>query len=408
MNILFVSTDYPKRGQPTTGFPNYLYRVSLSLIQLGHKPMILAASDRDDYRVEQGIEIRTVKIRTYHSYASQALNYISQAVKVGHELNKKIADMLKKIHIDIIQFTSLYGIALFYHEDVPSVLRLSSYSKTAFSSYQTYSPGTVKVIALMERLSAKRCNAIFSPCKKNADAFGSDCRRSVKVIETPFVNDVEEYDNQYLDCHIKGKKYALFFGTLYAEKGILVIAEILEKFLGDHPDYFFVFIGDAGRINGVSPAQILYKKAGKNADRIIISAALGHRQLYPVIRQADFVVLPSFMENLSNACIEAMYFEKVVIGTDGASFEQLITHGRNGLLCRIGDSQDLLGKMQTAVSMSEEDKSKMGRLARRRIDKLGPKYAVAELVRFYTYVIENYQCRKGCIGKRLWNGMRKW
>ena len=41
MNILFVSTDYPERGQPTTGFPNYLYRVSLSLIQLGHKPIIL-------------------------------------------------------------------------------------------------------------------------------------------------------------------------------------------------------------------------------------------------------------------------------------------------------------------------------------------------------------------------------
>lgn len=399
MNILFVSTDYPKRGRPTTGFPNYLYRVSLALVQLGHKPIILAAGEWDDYRVEQGIEIWTVGVRIYRNYKSPAWNYVLYALRTGYSLNSKIKDLLKQTDIDIIQFTSLYGIALFYHENVPSVLRLSSYARTAFSSYQTYSPTTVKLIAFIEKLSSKKCNAIFSPSKNNAIAFGNDCHRSVKVIESPFLNDVKEYDYEYFDSYLKEKKYVLFFGTLYAEKGILVIAEILGKFLEDNPDYFFVFIGNAGSICGQSPIQILHEKAGKNADRIIISNALGHRQLYPVIRNADFVVLPSLMENLSNACIEAMFFERVVIGTDGASFEQLIVHGKNGLLCRIGDAQDLLDKMQTAVSMSEADKLKMGKWAKRRIDKLKPEKVVVKLVQLYTYVIENHKYRKNCIRK---------
>ncbi len=405
MNILFVSTDYPKRGHPTTGFPNYLYRVSLSLIQLGHKPIILAAGDWDDYRMEHGIEIRTVGIRIYHRYKSSALNYMSQALRIGYELNQAIKDILKQKDIDLIQFTSLYGTALFYHENAPAVLRLSSYAKTAFSSYQTYSPRVVKIIALMERLSSKKCNAIFSPCQNNAAVFGYDCRRSITVIETPFINDVEEYDFQYYDKHLKGKKFVLFFGTLYAEKGILVIAEILEKFLKENPDYYFAFIGDADSINGKNMAQILLEKAGKYADKIILSNALPHKQLYPVIQKSDFVVLPSLMENLSNACIEAMYFERVVIGTDGASFEQLIIHGRSGLLCEIGNSRDLLDKMQIVVSMSEAEKLKMGKLARRRIGKLRPEYAVAKLVRFYTYVIENHNCKKG---DRLCNTIKKW
>lgn len=391
MNILFVSTDYPRRGQPTTGFPNYLYRVSLALIQLGHKPIILAAGEWNDYRVEQGIEIWTVEVRIYHNYKSPAKNYILRALRTGYLLNQKVKGLLKQRNIDIIQFTSLYGIAMFYHEDVPAVLRLSSYAKTAFSSYQTYSPTVVKIIAFIEKISSKRCNTIFSPSRNNAIVFGNDCHRSVKVIETPFVKDVEEYDDQYFDRYLKGKKYALFFGTLYAEKGILVIAEILEKFLENNPDYFFVFIGNAGSIRGESPIEVLQKKAGKNAHRIIISNALGHRLLYPVICKAEFVVLPSLMENLSNACIEAMYFERVVIGTDGASFEQLIVHGKNGLLCRIGDSQDLLDKMQTAATMSEADKLQMGKLAKRRIDRLKPEYAAARLVRLYTYVIENHK-----------------
>ena len=393
MNVLFVATDYPKRGEPTTGFPNYLYRVSLSLIQLGHKPIILAVGGWDSHRTERGIEIWTVGVRTYHNCKSQSLKFASSALQIGYALNRKITELLKKVHIDIIQFTSLYGSALLYHGKVPAVLRLSSYAKTAFSSYQTHSADTVRMMALIERASSYRCNAIFAPCKKNAVEFGKDCHRNVKVIETPFVNDTQEYDNQFYDHYLQGKKYVLFFGTLYAEKGILVIAEILEKFLGNNPDYHFVFIGDVSRINGENSTRLLQKKAGKYADRIVISNALMHKQLYPVIRSADFVILPSLMENLSNACIEAMYFERVVIGTDGASFEQLIKHGENGLLCQIGSSQDLLEKMQMAVAMSGEEKAEMGKRAKRRIDRLKPEYAVRKLVSLYEYVIANSKRR---------------
>ncbi len=393
MNILFVSTDYPRRGQPTTGFPNYLYRVSLSLIQLGHKPIILAAGGWDGHRTERGIEIWTVSIRTYHNYNSQSLNYAISALQTGYVLNQKIKELLKKLPVDIIQFTSLYGISLLYREKIPAVLRLSSYAKTAFSSYQTHSPETVRIMSLIERISSYRCNAIFAPCKKNATEYGRDCGRKVKVIETPFINDVQEYDYQFYNHNLHGKKFALFFGALYAEKGILVIAEILEKFLGSNTDYYFVFLGDECRINGENSTRLLQEKAGKYVDRIIISNALAHKQLYPVINAADFVVLPSFMENLSNACIEAMYFERVVIGTDGASFEQLIKHGENGLLCQIGNSQDLLEKMQMVVAMGEKEKMEMGKKAKKRIDRLQPEYVVRKLVSLYEYVIENSKCK---------------
>lgn len=163
----------------------------------------------------------------------------------------------------------------------------------------------------------------------------------------------------------------------------------MERFLEENPNYYFVFVGDVCSINGESASNLLCRRAGRCVERVIIFNALPHEQLYPIIRQSQFVILPSLMENLSNACIEAMYFEKVVIGTDGASFEQLITHGKNGLLCRIGDSKDLFDKMQIAVLMTEEEKGRMGKLAKRRIDKLKPEYAVKRLVQLYEYVIIN-------------------
>ena len=223
MRILYVATDYPERGMPTTGFPNYLYRVSLALVQMGHEPVILSPGRRDGSRSEQGIRFWTVKTE-YTDYRSQALCYTVNALRKSYILNRKVSEIIKKQPVDIIQFTSLEGSALFYRGSVPAVLRLSSYAKTYFSTFQTFSPAKVKAMSFIERWSARRCNVVFAPCSITAQAFGRDCRRKVHVIETPFVNDVQEYDNTYVEEYLKDKKYVLFFGSLYAEKGILVFA----------------------------------------------------------------------------------------------------------------------------------------------------------------------------------------
>lgn len=88
----------------------------------------------------------------------------------------------------------------------------------------------------------------------------------------------------------------------------MVIAEKLEEFLRKNPDYYFVFVGNATVINGEEFGYMLRRMAGKYRDRVIIWVALPHKQLYPIIRKAEFVVLPSLMDNFPNACIEAMYF----------------------------------------------------------------------------------------------------
>ena len=254
----------------------------------------------------------------------------------------------------------------------------------------------VGIMSLLERWSARKCKVIFAPCQITAYAFGRDCNRDVKVIETPFINDVEDYDDSYFDNYLKDKKYILFFGSLYAEKGILIIADILERFLQKNPEYYFVFAGDACSIDGEKSDNLLKRKAGKNADRVLIWSALPHEKLYPIIKGSDFVVLPSLMDNFPNACIEAMYFGKVVIGTDGASFEQLIIHGKSGLLCKIGDSEDLMKKIEQAALMTEDQKFQMGKRAQMRIERLKPDLAVNRLLRLYEYTIKN---RKSTIFK---------
>lgn len=386
MKILFVATEYMEKGIPTTGFPNYLYRVSLALIEMGHIPMIIASGERDSHRVEEGIEIWTV--RTTVKYYKIFRGEIFVHLKMSYMLNRKIKEIIAQRQVDIIQFTSIGGMALFYYGRVPAVMRLSSYAKTYFASLQTYDERTLYFKALLERLSARRCDALFAPCRVTAEAFGRDCRRKVSVIETPFINDVMVMDNHYVEEYLADKKYVLFFGTFYPEKGILVIAEILREFLAKNEGYYFVFIGEVRKIDGVDTRKIIKKAAGEFSDRVIIWSALLHKELYPVIKHADFVVLPSLMDNLPNTCIEAMFFSKIVVGTNGASFEQLIQSGENGLLCKIGDSRDLFMKMQTVVELDNAVKRNMERKAHYATLRLQPKCAVKKLLKYYEYVLE--------------------
>ncbi len=393
MNILYVTPHYIQKGKPETGVPHYLHRLSLSLLALGHTPMILSSGENDEHKVNDGIETWTVRTKIKWKRLFKGENFAH--LKMSFLLNKKVKEIIEERNVDIIQFTSIGGMALFYYGKTPAVMRLSSYAKTYFSSLQTYDARTLYYKAELERLAAHRCNTIFAPCKVTADAFGKDCGRNVKVIETPFVNEAGELDYRYVDLHLKDKKYVLFFGTLYPEKGILIIAEILRAFLEANPDYYFVFVGEVRKINGEDSRKIIRKSAGEYVDRVFIWKALQHEQLFPIIKCAKFVVLPSLMDNFPNACIEAMHFSRIVIGTDGASFEQLIKSGYNGYLCKIGDSKDLLEKMQIVVELDEKTIQRMQINAHRTTLRLQPEYTVRKLLDLYEYVIRK---TKKCSG----------
>lgn len=387
MNILFAANAYVDRGVPKDGFPIYLYRVSHALKELGHTPIIVYCSDRDSFRVEDKIKIYGIKCNIIRSEKSW-LSTIFAAFCRSYYLNKKIKVLVEKEKVDLIQFTSLNAISLLYNGKVPTVMRLSSYTKNANPTFDTMDKCTVFWASLLEVFAGKRCNAVFAPSYVTAMAYQRDFKRHTYVIETPYIQDTGVYDYSFYENHLKGKKYALFFGRLYYAKGITVIAEILEKFLKQYKDYYFVFIGDTLPINGKSAANIILDGAGKCKKRVIVLKALEHKILYPIIENSEFIVMPSIMDNLPNTCIESMFLSKIVIGTYGASFEQLIVHRKNGLLCKIGDSEDLLEKMETAANMDVQEKQKMEQRAKESVKRLEPEHTIKKLIKFYEAVVK--------------------
>lgn len=387
MTILFATTDYVTSGKPMTGLPAYLYRVSRALLDMGHTPIIITLGHHDSYRKDNGIEVYTIYAPTVIC-KNKCAEFAMNAIQKSGIMNKKIEELSRKRNIDIIQFTSLMGLPMMYRGKIPAVLRLSSYARIAFATHITVSKNLTETMAFFERKAANRCTAVYAPCRSTADKFSADSHRKVYVLETPFQNDVKCYDYSFAD-RLKGKRYVFFFGILSPEKGVGTIAEILYQFLDTYRDCSFVFAGQPYAVNGVNAHTLLRKCAGEYADRVVLFKALPHEQLYPLIMGAEVVVLPYFNDNLSNACLEAMSFAKIVIGTDGASFEQVIEDGYNGVLCQRNDPEDLLDKLHYTMNLSEERKREMENNAKKRIDQLDPKIAVKKLIYFYEKVLKH-------------------
>lgn len=125
-------------------------------------------------------------------------------------------------------------------------------------------------------------------------------------------------------------------------------------------------------------------------DRVIYIGQIVREQLYPVIKNAECCLLPSRIENLSNACIEAMAMGKIVVATNGASYEQLIDDRVSGFLCERDNPASYLKAVDEVLAMSTEERNKIGLKAIEVTKRLEPQKIYEQYLAFYEKVIREW------------------
>jgi glycosyltransferase involved in cell wall biosynthesis len=125
-------------------------------------------------------------------------------------------------------------------------------------------------------------------------------------------------------------------------------------------------------------------------ERVLYLGQVGHNQLFPIIQGAYAVTLPSLADNFPNACLEAMACGKIVIGTLGNGFDQLIDAGKNGYVVEAGNTSALFQAMDEAMALPAEIKLGWEAAAQKRIAMLHPTYKVKELLDYYTAIISQH------------------
>ena len=403
MRIALVTTEYITERNFPGGLANYTYRVARALRELGHDAEVFFPGTPEASFEHDGIAVHRLKVcnpvylrvlqrllRWRPRYAPYA-GYID-ILKCIWSLRAGLKKRNREHPFDLVHYTHLLGTGAL-RSRLPSVVRLSSYRDLWIPfGFQFTSPFE----GFLEDLALKRADAVFAPSECVADFVRSKLHVPVTIIESPCSSPPGDEDASVWEKHLRSRNpYGLYFGSLAEWKGVFVLAEALKTVLAEHEDLHFVFVGsDLSTRDGKPASTFILQELVDFKNRVMRIESMPHAQLFPIIRNADFVALPSLADNFPNTCIEAMMLGKIVLGTRGHGFDRLIQDGKNGLLCEPGDVDSLTNALRRAATLCQNDKERMGKLAQDRIDRLAPEKVVAELLSFYEEVINR---------KRRWN-----
>jgi glycosyltransferase involved in cell wall biosynthesis len=405
MNIAFITSEYITENNFAGGLSNYLYKVSQLLVNRGHKVIIVVASNQTEQLMYKNVSVYRTRINhnaliTYFltkilkKYFKidwyKEFSFISQSYKLNYTLKQ----VIKKQSIDIIQYASYMATGYFKVKNIPAIVRISSFEPLLSDAYSIdfkyndeYSIGKLRGTDYLEISALKKADALFCPSYLIARKIEKYLDKPVKVIESPYLPDKDNFDLTFYNAHLKSKQYLLFYGAVGILKGVHIIGRIINQLFAEYSDLNFAFIGKDRGYGDEKMMDYIYRMGGDYRDRIIYSSELKHAELFPVIANCYAVVLPSRIDNLPNTCIEAFSFRKIVIGTMGASFEQLINDGENGFLCNIEDPDDLLLKIKQVMLLNPKEKQQIEENAFNRLKSMTPDVISHQLLDFYNTVI---------------------
>jgi glycogen synthase len=415
LRIAIVSTEFITESVFDGGLANYTYRLAKSLMQFGHTPIVFVPSKTTEKIVFEGIEIYRVYIDKYddwiysNKYLCKPYTYVKRIFYKPLKWNDwetnfslktqsaRLNDCVTSVHeqnkFNLIHYANLNAVGYYRPKNIPSIARMSGSTAIAFT-FGGYGE-TYKEIMRTDKLvnkTLKKMDAIFGPCLPMNIRIGKKINRNIELIESMYIDEVTSKDTSIFDECIKGKKYLLFFGTLSQLKGVGTIAEIIYPFLEKHKDHYFVFVGKPSHseIEGLTMLDVIKEKAGIYANRVIHVDKISHAKLFPILENSDFVALPSRIDNFPNTCIEAMAHGKIVIGTIGNGFEQLIDDKKSGFLIPVDAPDKLLQAIEEIILLSVNQKKQIEANAKKRIELLKPEHIVPQLISFYQKAIEKH------------------
>ena len=171
---------------------------------------------------------------------------------------------------------------------------------------------------------------------------------------------------------VDDKRVGLFLGRLTGEKALGVLFDAWSRAFRSDDAVALLVVGDGPLFRGLREAS----EAQGIAHQVLF---LGRQtDVRPFLAAADFAVLPSEFEGLSNALLEYMAAGLPVIGSRISGTEDLVRPRENGWLFERNNAEDLERCLREVAASPPETLHIMGRCARRTVEDMAAIPRVAE------------------------------
>jgi glycosyltransferase involved in cell wall biosynthesis len=394
LRIAFATPEYVTEEYFDGGLANYIHRVARALAGMGHDIHVLTLSEIDEAEFEhEGVTVHRITSSKWWPQLNRLTRYRLATTPLFLDLSVRVYRKLKWLNsqqpLHLVQFPnySCCGLVSMCCLSVPHVLRASSYQPVLHDAVGVKRNLTSRMVERLETLQFRLSRYTYAPSYTLQKTLVKEAQLPhVRVIRTPFYVETKDWDNSVYDRFLKGKKYLLFFGRFQLHKGFHTLAQALPRVLEQYPDAYVALVGrDMESSLAPSMADYARERCGSFAERLVLLEKLPHRQLYPVIAGAHLVVLPSLIENLPNACLEAMGLGKVVIGTVGTGFDELMSEGETGFLVSPNNPGALAEKIISA--WIHPKLGEIGAAARQKSLEFSPERTVETLLTYYREIL---------------------
>jgi glycosyltransferase involved in cell wall biosynthesis len=350
MTILMGCDTFPP---DVNGAARFAERLAAGLVERGHEMHIVApaASRRHGTWIEEheGQKMTAHRLRSWrwypHDWLRFALPWMSKANA------RRVLDEVKP---DVVHFQShiVIGRGLAYEaqkrgiriiatnhvmpENIIEFTRLPKFLHHAF----------VTTAWRDARKSFDRAEAITTPTRRAAEFLEKATGlRGVHAISCGI--DAHNYTP---DFSPRTGNRILFVGRVTGEKQIDVLLNAV-KLLPASLDAQLDIVGGGDQFKNL---QVMAETLGI-ADRVNFLGYVTDEELRQAYTRATVFAMPSIAELQSIATMEAMASALPVVAADAMALPHLVHDGENGHLFRPGDAQDLADKLESVLTLPQEE-----------------------------------------------------
>ena len=239
-----------------------------------------------------------------------------------------------------------------------------------------YQRGSLPMVWL-EKTAVCKADIAYAPSAYVAEHCQSNWRNDVKVLRPPIF--IETQADGIIPNWLP-EKYLIHFGQIGPRKGSDLVAQALCQVWQQEPDFKMIW---AGRVITTGDFERCHQLWGEQAANVIWVGPVSKERLYTFLQNATAAVLPSRVDNLPNTVIESLMLGVPVIGSKGASIDELVEPGLNGELVEIGDVKALAEAMLQAW---RQGRNWIAPFIKPSIfEELDPKQAALNLIRLAGY-----------------------
>jgi glycosyltransferase involved in cell wall biosynthesis len=326
------------------GLAAFVNRISAALADLGHEVHVFAAAE-----VSRTIEVRGVHVHEMPATAAAwllplrrllpksrrgNLGWLLQLLRIAITLIRAFREADRETPFDIVH-TSDYGFTGLFVRRRPGLAHVARSSRAAdlFDPLDGHVAFHNRIAARLERRILRRADRAYAPSRFVASHFAKSGLR-LAVIRPPF---------EILDMPAAppSQRYLAYFGVVTPRKGTDVLARALPIVWREIPEFAMVWAGVEIIAGEIDRYRALW---GERQGQVEWMGKLTRAQVHPIVRGAVATVVPSRADNLPNSAIESLSFGVPVIGSNGASIDEIVDE-HCGELVPIGDAEAL------AVSM---------------------------------------------------------